>query len=68
MKTDVKALLKQVEDGVEGLKADAGAPGFSPQLGTALGGLRTAAAGLRSHVAMTAPQDAAKAAGAAKNN
>ena len=53
MKTKIEELLKTVTSAVETLKADAEKQdsGFTPQLGTALGGLRTAKDGLEGHLA-----------------
>lgn len=50
MKTKVEDLLKTVSEAVDNLKADSGAKEFTPQLGSALGGLRTAKTGLRAHL------------------
>lgn len=57
MKTKLEELLKTVTSAIETLKADAAAqegPGdspFTPQLGSALGGLRTAKDGIEAHLA-----------------
>jgi hypothetical protein len=53
MKTDIKAVLKQVSDAIDSLKADTNDAGWSPQLGTAIGGLRAAKDGLEAHVQKT---------------
>ncbi len=58
MKTKLDELLKAVSTAVDSLKADAGDQdsGFTPQLGTALGGLRTAEDGLKAHLSLAKPE------------
>lgn len=57
MKTKLEELLQTVNTAVETLKEDAkggsGDSPFSPQLGSALGGLRTAKAGIEAHLKLT---------------
>lgn len=59
MKTKPEDLLKTVNTAVETLKADSGEKEFTPQLGSALGGLRTAKDGLEAHLAKTSVKPAA---------
>lgn len=55
MKTKLDELLKTVTTAVDSIKADAQDPQFTPQLGAALGGLRTAQAGMVAHLAKATP-------------
>jgi hypothetical protein len=59
MKTKINDLLTAVKNAVESLKEDSATPEFTPQLGTALGGLRTAQEGLSAHLALPKPADPA---------
>lgn len=54
MKTDIKGVLNQVEKSIESLKADTNDAEWSPQLGTAIGGLRAAKDGLEAHLDVVA--------------
>lgn len=56
MKTKLDELLKTVATAVETLKDDAADKAFTPQLGSALGGLRTAKDGIEAHLAKAKPE------------
>lgn len=50
MKTKIDEVLKNVCTALESLKDDSADKEFTPQLGSALGGLRTAKVGLENHL------------------
>jgi hypothetical protein len=50
MKTKIDEVLKHVCTAIESLKDDSVDKEFTPQLGSALGGLRTAKAGFENHL------------------
>lgn len=53
MKTNTKDLLKTLEMAVESLVTDSATKDFTPQLGTALGGLRTACDAVAAHLQLS---------------
>lgn len=56
MKTKLEEVLKHVCTAIESLKEDSADKEFTPQLGSALGGLRTAKDGIEAHLARPKPQ------------